>query len=298
MVSKVELYFDEIIALVATGMSIPKILKANPHFPCVHTWKSYVYDDRFPERRKKLEEAQSCTAHSARAARHFGDVLKLLQSGMTVGEALASDPKFPLPARFREYLRANPPLRRKFREARLHRRSKLTPETFAEMLGLIRRGISMARAMRRISVPVTDICLRQYVKRRPSSLEQLRQALDIARHSRQQAQRLRRSGPVYAEHQHRSSLLSCDLYRKVTDSIPSVGDPDIREDIISDMLVSLLSGQATEDRLRQQFYKSKRRYFEGADLCRASLDKKVYEEDDEMLLIDVLSANAAVHWGM
>lgn len=260
MVSKVAPHFDEIIALVASGMSIPKVLKTNPSFPCVHTWKCYVYDERFPGRRKALEEAQSVTSHFGRSARHFDEILKLVEVGMTIGEALASDPKFPLRSIFRRYVKARPDLDRRLNEAKPNR-SKIAFH-FDEVRKRVDRGESVSSALAALPIKASLTCLKGFAEKsvdRQKWIEGLKAA------------RARRSSDIRTpalvrndkrEHQFTRALYSNDLYRTVAAAVPKFIEGTIRDDVITDVIVAILSGKLDEGEIGKKVKKLSAKYFQ------------------------------------
>ncbi|MGL3208298.1 hypothetical protein [Bradyrhizobium sp. BR 1433] len=328
MANKVELYFDDIIALVASGMSVPEILKTNPRFPCLNTWKGFVYNDRFPHRRKRFEwaRAQSCRTPRGRSASHFDAIIALVAGGMQIKAACRSRPEFPNWPAFKQFLRKHPDYRQRLNDARP---KKVVGEArarvkFAEILSLIEggRSINSACSMCGVDSPSLYRMMRsddsgtaqfnaaiaareagpsalgagRFKKRKrrwteadfqealevircttetsvesalqsplmPKSVvykwalkttarsEALRNALDsrpIAAHRRSVAKGPR---PVYRQDVLRTGLLANEVYRQASASVPARLDRDFRDDLISEIVIGVLSGE-----LRQEEVKTK-----------------------------------------
>lgn len=283
MVSKVASYFDEIIALVDSGMSIPKILKANPHFPCVHTWKSYAYDERFPERRKALEAAQARGSSFGRSARYADEIVRLVEGGMTIGAALASNPKFPTRSKFRLYTLAHPDLERRLEEAKPNR-SKIAPH-FEEVRRRVDRGETITSALAALPIDVTLCPLVRWVSKDAERREWY-QGLKVARTRRvsncKTPALLRKDK---REHQFVRSLYSNELYRKVAAAIPKKFDQTIREDVITDVIVAILSGKMNEsDITTKGLNKISRPYFDKQRFEGRSINAPVFRGGEDTIL--------------
>ncbi|QOZ17437.1 hypothetical protein XI02_22285 [Bradyrhizobium sp. CCBAU 21365] len=282
MVSKVAQYFDEIIALVGSGMSIPRILKANPHFPCVHTWKCYVYDSRFPERRKRLEEAQDSGSQLGRCARYADEIIALVAGGKTIGQALASNPKFPCRSKFRIYMLAHPDLEQRLEEAKPNR-SRIRPY-FDEVKRRIDRGETIGSAVAALPVDMTPIVLSAWVKKDPERLRWY-ESLRACRADRASAVKI---APLVRndrrEHQFKRTLFSNDLYRKVAAAVPNRLDT-FREDVITDVIVAILSGKLDKDDITAKaLNKIAKPYFDKARFEGRSLTAPVFRGGEDTIL--------------
>lgn len=282
MGSKVAPYFDEIIALVDRGMSIPKILKNNPHFPCIHTWKSYVYDDRFPERRQRLEQAQQSGSQFGRCAKYADEIVALVAGGKTIGQALATNPRFPCRSKFRIYVLEHPELERRLEEAKPNR-SRIRP-FFDEVKRRIDRGETIGSAVAALPVDMTPIVLSAWVKKDPERLrwyERLRR-LRADRASAMKTAALVRNDR--RDHQFKRALFSNELYRKVAASVPMRLDT-FREDVITDVIVAVLSGKLDEGAITAKaLNRIAKPYFDKARFEGRSLTAPVYRGGEDTIL--------------
>lgn len=294
MTSKVEPFFDEIVALVAGGMSVPVVLKLRPEYPILATWKSYAYDNRFPDRRHRLEAAQAQGSSEGRSARYAEEIVSLVEGGMTIGEALSSNPKYPHRSKFRLYVLKHPELDDRINRAQ-PKRSKMTP-AFDKVVRDVSLGKPVVKALACLPDQLSETCLRRFVQNNPEQARRLRlarfAASRVVRKSKQPAAK-----PA-VEYRHRGALRANELYRRVSKLVPTKFDPDRREDIISDCILAVLSGKAADTDIAGEIKLRNKYYWETEDRCRnQSLDQNVYSDDDEMLLIDALRTDDVAHWG-
>lgn len=294
MTSKVEPYFDEIIALVADGVPVAAALRQRPEYPALATWKLYAFDKRFPDRRRRLENAQVQGSSDGRSARYADEIIALVESGKTIGDALASNPNYPARSKFRLYVLKHPAIERRLDDAK--RKRSIAAPVFDTVVADVSLGKSVAKALAALPQQVSKTAMQRLLHNDPERAKALR----LARYSASRIVRRRqeaRTRPV-VDHLHRQALLANDLYQRVSRAMPKRYDSDRYDDVLSDCMVALLSGEITEDDIGQTAKHRDAHYWANEDRFRnSSLDQKVGSGAGEMLLIDVISGDDVAHWG-
>lgn len=294
MTSKVEPIFDEIVALVADGVSVASALKRRPEYPALATWKLYAFDKRFPDRRRRLEEAQAQGSSEGRSARYAEEIIALVEGGKTIGEALASNPNYPARSKFRLYTLKHPEIEKRLDAAQ--RKRSIAAPVFDAVVHDVSLGKSVTKALAALPQQVSRTAMLRLLHNDPSRAKALR----LARYSASRIVRERqeaRTRPM-VEHLHRQALLANDLYRRVSKAMPTRYDPERHDDVLSDCIVALLSGEITDAEIGQAAKQRNAHYWATEDRFRnSSLDQKVGSDDDEMLLIDAVSGDDVAHWG-
>ena len=247
MTSKVEQHFAAILALVADGMSIKAALRSRPEFPMKATWKSYAYDNRFPERRERAEAANAA-GKAARAARGF--TLQHYTNDQYERSLQIISDNFGTPM-IKLNLAGGPG------HTMLYMRSK-RDAAFAERFKIAKTG--RHRAIRqciysdddydRAVLLIKQIGVTAYRNTEPEGLPHhsvvWRRGLnDPAFARRYQAATAVSQAPQRGE-KSRSALLSNDLYAQVNRAVSKTLDPDAREDVISDIVEAVLAGRVSE----------------------------------------------------
>jgi hypothetical protein len=295
MTSKVEPHFDAIVALVADGVSVPKALKSRPEFPILATWKSYVYDARFPERRRRLEKAQSAGSLEGRSARYAEEIISLVKEGRTIGAALAANPKFPHPSKFRLYVIAHPELEQRL-EAAKPNRSKMAPY-FDEVRKRVDRGQSIVDALDALPNKPSKTCFRQFAGK---SLEREQWLIGL-KEIRSRRSSDFRTAPLVRndkrEQQLSRVLYSNDLYQRIAASVPKHIEASIRDDVITDVIVAVLSRKIGEDEIGAKVKQCSARYFREDRFRHRSLYAETFD-DGTTTLLDTHSADNIQDWGL
>lgn len=295
--SKVEPHFAAILALVATGMSIEAALRSRPEFPIKATWKSYVYDRRFPKRRMRVERA-AASGKAIRKARGF-TLQHYTEEQYERSLQIISD-NFGTPM-IKLSFAGGPG------HTMLYMRSKRDAE-FAERFKLAKTGRHRAFRERtytdddydRAVVLIKQIGVTAYRDNGPEGLPHAsvvwrRGLTDPAFARRYQAATA--ISQLRVSEELRSSLLSNDLYAKVSRSVPNKLGPDARDDVISDIVEAVLSGEITEDEIAVEcarFVTDHNRSF--SRFKDVSLDAPLYDDSARNLLVG-LTTDAAHHWG-
>ncbi|MGY4572595.1 hypothetical protein [Bradyrhizobium sp. USDA 3256] len=297
MVSKVEQYFDEILALVEGGMTIKEVLQSRPEFPPKPTFKSYVYGppDRPADRRARLEAAKA-TGKAARAGHYKVLHLTEQQYERSLEIVFASDPSISL--------------------------QNLDYEGGPKYSALHNRALRDAQFAKRLTVAMKD---RKWGGRECTYTDtQIDQAIGIIRaegHARYRESHKQRGLPHYGQilrravgdpillrryqnavsawvdtsgELHRTSLLANDVYGTVEAAVSRHLDRTDRDDIISDLVEQVISGQIHLEQVASLATEFTRRHDRMFSRHRnRSLDEPVFKGSR----IDSVSADVPETWG-
>lgn len=263
--SMVEQHFDAIVALVAGGMSIPKALASNPAFPKQQTFKWFAYHKGFPERGRRVAEAQAegkAVRDQTYRVQHYTEAQYERSLSILHGtpEVRIADLNFEGgPGYTGLWARAHDDQQfaARFDEARSTRRrggrAKTYAEThYADALVIIRRdGLIAYRAARTAGMPCHATLWKNsrrdadFAQDYRSSHKAIWDARRLARRAKQHQEKIDRDrrrelrvGDIF-----RQALNANDLYHRVSQAVPRRMEDDIREDVISDMIEAVSSGE-------------------------------------------------------
>lgn len=274
MSSKVEPYFDEIIALVADGVSVASALKRRPEYPALATWKLYAFDKRFPDRRRRLEEAQAQGSSEGRSARYAEEIIALVESGKTIGEALASNPNYPARSKFRLYTLKHPEIEKRLDAAQ--RKRSIAAPVFDAVVHDVSLGKSVTKALAELPRQVSMTALQRLLHNNPERAKALRLARYSASRIVRDRQATPRTPPLVRrdkrDHQFDRALYSNELYRTVDAAVPKHIESTIREDVVADIIVAILSEEITADEIGVRVKKLSAGYFKADRFRNPSLD--------------------------
>lgn len=273
MASKVEPYFDEIVALVAGGLSIPKALASKPEFPKMQTFKWYAYHADHPERALRVAEAQAMRSTAARSERYADEIIALVESGKTIGEALASNPNYPSRSKFRLYTLKHPEIEQRLDAAQ--RKRSIAAPVFDAVVHDVSLGKSVTRALAELPQQISRTALRRLVINDPARAKALRLARYSASRIVRDRQATPRTPPLVRldkrDHQFDRALYSNELYLMVDAAVPKHIESTIREDVVADIIVAILSEEITADEIGAKVKKLSAGYFKADRFRNQSL---------------------------
>ena len=274
--SKVAPHFVAILDLVAGGLAIEAALRSRAEFPIKATWKSYAYDNRFPDRRQRLETAQAEGKGKQRykfqrfSDKDYGRSLALIAAN--VGTPIADLDFDGMPGYTGLIARAksDPAFATRFTVARAGRKhggkAKVYNEThYAEALTIIKRDGLNAYKASRAGLPshsaiwktslrdanfaadyraagmvVSDRRRRQ----RRANADQYR--IEMARVRRLGAGAKARVGELFEQ-----MLQANDLYARVSRCVTKNLDDADRRDVISDIIEAVLNHEIDESEIEE-----------------------------------------------
>jgi hypothetical protein len=311
MPSKLEPHFEAILALIAGGISIEAALRSRPEFPIKATWKSYAYDNRFPERRIRLETAQAEGKGKQSFKFQFFTEADYERSLRLIRD------NFPTPMNRLKFdgcpgytglfarSKSDPEFAKQFKEAKEGRKWGGRAPTYndsnmMEAIAILKQqGVTVYRQKRPEGFPSYDV-LWERSRRDPEFAKIFSNAVETVwikrrrdteiRNRHKVAERKRTASVSFGE-QLRTSLLADDLYGRVNRAVNRRIDPDAREDIVSDIVEAVLSGEVHYDeieRVAREFVTAHFRLH--SSLKTKSLDAKVYDNND-LALIDQASTS-------
>ncbi len=243
---------DAVLAAIASGMSMNEACLSNPDFPKSGSFKRWSYSPGFPERKRRLAEA-TAVGQAIRAERYVPRVYTESQFEQSL--ALIRD-NFPAPihtmafdgcpgdSQLRRRAINDPAFAKRLAEAKTGRMwggkaATFNDADFDKALGLIKSASLAAYAARyadgTLPSPTT---LQRRAQSNPAFSRQYAAAMAIFHRS---------TGSEF-----KSLLLSNDLYKAVNQRVARDLDANIREDVISDLIESVLAGDITLDDLAEE----------------------------------------------
>lgn len=322
-------YFEEICAQIASGIPQQDVLASNPEYPS----KSALWF--YAKKTGQRERFRSRTSTAGRSERHFDAIVAAIGTGLTIDEAIESDPRFPARQSIFRYLRAHPHQQHRFdaalREGKLNRlESAKALRHFDTILDRIRGGATEVEACDGI---VAIHNFRFFVSRTPAA----RKALEEAREERERGpnalnrgvskkfdeadfqfvlDRIRSQpdtpiqsilddlpegmpsrGAIYhrirdsisfrdrfaeaARNRPKNRTKRVDLFAVVSKHVPKHLDRTARDDIISEIVLAVLTGEIAQDDIAKsvkEFVKRHNKRFSPWEF--ASLDAQIGDDSD------------------
>ncbi|MCA6103939.1 hypothetical protein [Bradyrhizobium australafricanum] len=295
MVSRVEACFDEILALVASGMTIREALKSRPEFPPKPTFKWFVYDSGDPERRIRLEVAKAA-GKAATAGRYKPRAFSEQKYERSLEVVYNSDPAVRLEDLDFEDGPTYYALRyRAVRDASFA--SRLTIAMKDRKWGGRARTYTDAQIDRAIGIIRTEGHARYRESHTQRGLPHYCQILRRAEGDPALLRRYQNAVSAWVDTSgelHRTSLLANNIYRTIDEALPRHIERVDREDVISDIVEEVISGRVligNVPSLAGEFVRRHDRMF--SRHRNRSLDEPVFKGTR----VDSVSADVPETWG-
>jgi hypothetical protein len=309
-------HFDEILAMVAAGHPLERVLRSDPKFPSKPGFQCFLKHPKHPDRRQRLKAAQSqgkehpvpTTFYSEE---HFDHSLNVIEG---------SDQKIRLrdlrieggPSYRTLCVRAErePEFAARLKAAQGQRRRggghhKYFEENYNNAISLIKKT-SLAfykRVARDRGLPCTRTVWVNTTKNHEFRTR-YGAAVEVAVSSelrRSRTERLARKqewrAKKHAQHP-KTALLSNDLYQRVNATIPKGLEPETREDVISDVILAVLSGEIGDHEIATrcaEFVKRHNRNFSPYETT--SLDAPIFDGPKSSNMLDHLTTDPVAYWG-
>jgi hypothetical protein len=191
-------HLDVVLALIATGMSVKAACRSRPYFPTAAQFNCRLQTDAVLRARFNAacpRAGQSCP--NLAALEHADEMLKLIEGGMSVRQACASDPRFPNRGTFVAALKYDPDLELRY-DLALARRERPHAKALAAFDEIERRIIAGGAILQilnsdRSQFPDYSAFLK-FLKARPEFDARYR----AAGRARQSGPNALRQGPAYS----------------------------------------------------------------------------------------------------
>ncbi|MCO5129238.1 MAG: hypothetical protein M9932_01565 [Xanthobacteraceae bacterium] len=250
----VKRHLDLIKRLRGEGATWKAIAAALPEKPSAAVVKNAC--GYYPEIQAEVMAARRATGMNrpGRAAilRYWDEILKLIEGGMLYREALESDPKFPSYEPFRAIINEDPERRRQYQEATLRReanpatkRGKACEWTDTDLIEFASRVADIGAVDRLYDAIVVEAPALSTFRRRALDNPKLRQRLDQVLTKRNIRLGMERSvsnaeRKLVEAGRRETRLNQNELYRLARRAVPGWLDSDDREDVVSDVVITLI----------------------------------------------------------
>lgn len=293
-------YIDAVLNLVAGGMSVKAACRSQPHFPTAAQFNCRLRTD--PDLRARFNAVCPRAGQSIPnlgALEHADEILRLIESGMSVRQACARSPRYPTRHAFVAALKYNSEfeLRYDLALARRERPHAKALATFDEVERHLIGGSGILTILNSDRSRFPDYnSFSRFLQAYPEFDARYR----AAGRARQAGLNALNHGPAFSVFETRrasaAKLLSNnrnsnELWLRAVSALPANLDRYTRDDLASSLVVSILDGSIDVEMIKKEAKRlvtthNNQKYFSGID----SLDKSL-GVDSTFTLADVLTNN-------
>lgn len=231
-----------------------------------------------------------------RVVEHFDAIVALIRGGMTGNEACSTRPEYPSYRSLSEWatkhgrmeeVRAAWQTREKSDAARMRTNVKYTDADWQAVLDVFERYPRKSQrdldaTLRAAGLPCRDLI--KYKRRRDEAFDARFKAVANLKRKRAGRPDPAPPKPVYRSGQLRSALLRDPFFAAAYAAMPRTLDPDIKNDVVADIVLAVLSGAIHVSEIAtqaQNYIRDHNRRFARADV--SSLDVRVGRNEREAL---------------